>query len=318
MAFETLLYEVEGPLATVTLNRPEKLNAFTARMGAELADAIETADADDAVRAVILTGAGRGASAPGPTSPMAPAVSTRPAGPAARISAAARRGEPAASWGLCSGRRRPPSPPSMVRRWGWGSRWPCRPTSRSPRPRRGSASSSPAAAWCRRPAAPGSCRRSSACRRPCAGACRAACSAPTKRSRAGWSARWWGRTSCCRELVRSAWRSPSRRRPSRSPSLASLLLALRSRQPAVRPVGDRRPVRGAAGGRRRRQGGRRIFPGETGAELPWSGHYGHAGRLSLVGELAAGEGARQVFALAFHFASKAASRSGVRPARSLV
>ncbi|MGA2952439.1 MAG: enoyl-CoA hydratase-related protein [Caulobacteraceae bacterium] len=60
MAFETLLYEVEGPLATVTLNRPEKLNAFTARMGAELAEAIEAADADDAVRAVILTGAGRG------------------------------------------------------------------------------------------------------------------------------------------------------------------------------------------------------------------------------------------------------------------
>jgi len=60
MTFETLRYEIEGPLATITLNRPEKLNAFTARMGAELADAVEAADADDAVRAVILTGAGRG------------------------------------------------------------------------------------------------------------------------------------------------------------------------------------------------------------------------------------------------------------------
>jgi enoyl-CoA hydratase/carnithine racemase len=60
MSFEALLYEVEGPIATITLNRPDKLNAYTARMGAELTEAIEAADADDAVRAVILTGAGRG------------------------------------------------------------------------------------------------------------------------------------------------------------------------------------------------------------------------------------------------------------------
>jgi enoyl-CoA hydratase/carnithine racemase len=60
MTLETLLYETDGPLATITLNRPEKLNAFTAQMGAELADAIQAADADDSVRAVILTGAGRG------------------------------------------------------------------------------------------------------------------------------------------------------------------------------------------------------------------------------------------------------------------
>ena len=60
MEFEQLRYAVEGPVATITLSRPDKLNAYTARMGAELAEAIARADADDAVRAVILTGEGRG------------------------------------------------------------------------------------------------------------------------------------------------------------------------------------------------------------------------------------------------------------------
>lgn len=60
MGYETLLYEVEGPVATITLNRPDKLNAYTSRMGVELADAFRRADGDDAVRAVIVTGAGRG------------------------------------------------------------------------------------------------------------------------------------------------------------------------------------------------------------------------------------------------------------------
>jgi enoyl-CoA hydratase/carnithine racemase len=60
MAYESLLYEVEGGVATVTLNRPEKLNAYTVAMGEEAVDAFRRARADDAVRAVILTGAGRG------------------------------------------------------------------------------------------------------------------------------------------------------------------------------------------------------------------------------------------------------------------
>lgn len=60
MTYETIRYGVDGPVATITLNRPEKLNAYTAQMGAELATAVEAADADDAVRAVILTGEGRG------------------------------------------------------------------------------------------------------------------------------------------------------------------------------------------------------------------------------------------------------------------
>ncbi len=58
--FETLLYAVEDGIATITLNRPDKLNAFTARMAQELIAAFDATDADDAVGAVIVTGAGRG------------------------------------------------------------------------------------------------------------------------------------------------------------------------------------------------------------------------------------------------------------------
>jgi enoyl-CoA hydratase/carnithine racemase len=59
MDTEEILYEVAGRVATVTLNRADKLNAFTSRMRDELIKAFESADADDGVRAVIVTGAGR-------------------------------------------------------------------------------------------------------------------------------------------------------------------------------------------------------------------------------------------------------------------
>jgi enoyl-CoA hydratase/carnithine racemase len=58
--FQDIRYEVDGPILTITLNRPDKLNAFTNLMGVELAEAIRRADEDDAVRAIILTGEGRG------------------------------------------------------------------------------------------------------------------------------------------------------------------------------------------------------------------------------------------------------------------
>ncbi|MFT4251555.1 MAG: crotonase/enoyl-CoA hydratase family protein [Caulobacter sp.] len=57
--FETLLYAVEDGIATITLNRPEKLNAFTARMMKEMIEVFDLTDVDDAVKAVIVTGAGR-------------------------------------------------------------------------------------------------------------------------------------------------------------------------------------------------------------------------------------------------------------------
>jgi enoyl-CoA hydratase/carnithine racemase len=57
--FEQILYSVEDGIATITLNRPEKLNAFTNTMRTELIAAFDRVDADDAVRVVIVTGAGR-------------------------------------------------------------------------------------------------------------------------------------------------------------------------------------------------------------------------------------------------------------------
>lgn len=58
--YEVLLVDVDDGVAIVTLNRPEQLNAFTARMGLELGHALVTLDADESVRAIVLTGAGRG------------------------------------------------------------------------------------------------------------------------------------------------------------------------------------------------------------------------------------------------------------------
>ncbi|HXW85459.1 MAG TPA: crotonase/enoyl-CoA hydratase family protein [Candidatus Binataceae bacterium] len=59
MAYETILYDVADQILTITLNRPEKLNAFTGVMMNDLIDAFGRADADDNVRAIIVTGAGR-------------------------------------------------------------------------------------------------------------------------------------------------------------------------------------------------------------------------------------------------------------------
>jgi len=58
--YREITYEVDGAVATITLHRPDRLNAFTGRMMGELISAFDRIDADDAVRAVIVTGAGRG------------------------------------------------------------------------------------------------------------------------------------------------------------------------------------------------------------------------------------------------------------------
>jgi enoyl-CoA hydratase/carnithine racemase len=59
MAYETIKYEVADNILTLTLNRPDKLNAFTGQMMFEMIDAFDKADADDNVRAIIVTGEGR-------------------------------------------------------------------------------------------------------------------------------------------------------------------------------------------------------------------------------------------------------------------
>lgn len=56
----TILYETNGAVAAITLNRPEKFNSFNARMRADLSDAIKRAEDDDNVRIVIIKGSGRG------------------------------------------------------------------------------------------------------------------------------------------------------------------------------------------------------------------------------------------------------------------
>jgi len=58
--FREIRYDVAGGTATMTLHRPDRLNAFTRTMARELVAAFDLADADDAVRVVLLTGAGRG------------------------------------------------------------------------------------------------------------------------------------------------------------------------------------------------------------------------------------------------------------------
>jgi enoyl-CoA hydratase/carnithine racemase len=58
--YQEIVYEVADPIATITLNRPQALNAWTTRMGAEVKHAMAAAEADPGVVAIILTGAGRG------------------------------------------------------------------------------------------------------------------------------------------------------------------------------------------------------------------------------------------------------------------
>src|SRR5271170_6401043 len=60
MPNQETLYQVDDRVATVTLNRPDKLNAWTAVMEREVRAAMEEADKDENVRVIVLTGAGRG------------------------------------------------------------------------------------------------------------------------------------------------------------------------------------------------------------------------------------------------------------------
>jgi len=60
MSYQTIQYERRGAVALITLNRPERLNAWTPQMASDQADAIGSANADDEVGAIVMTGAGRG------------------------------------------------------------------------------------------------------------------------------------------------------------------------------------------------------------------------------------------------------------------
>lgn len=58
MAYEHILYEVSDRIATITLNRPDRMNAWTPVMERDVRDAMEASSADDNVRVIVLTGAG--------------------------------------------------------------------------------------------------------------------------------------------------------------------------------------------------------------------------------------------------------------------
>ena len=60
MSYTEILFETSERIATITLHRPEKLNAWTATMDSEVRDAIARAEADPEIRVILLTGAGRG------------------------------------------------------------------------------------------------------------------------------------------------------------------------------------------------------------------------------------------------------------------
>ena len=59
MEFETILYDQKDKVLTITLNRPERLNAFTGQMMDDLIDAFDKAGKDDEIRVIIVTGAKR-------------------------------------------------------------------------------------------------------------------------------------------------------------------------------------------------------------------------------------------------------------------
>lgn len=60
MTYEQIIYETKGTIALITLNRPDRLNAWTPQMMEELAHAIETANDDKSIGSIVMTGAGRG------------------------------------------------------------------------------------------------------------------------------------------------------------------------------------------------------------------------------------------------------------------
>ena len=60
MTYETILTEVRDGVLVITLNRPERLNAWTYQMGGDLNAAVQAANADDDINAIVITGAGRG------------------------------------------------------------------------------------------------------------------------------------------------------------------------------------------------------------------------------------------------------------------
>ena len=104
MSYEQILFEVDDPVAIITLNRPEALNAWTQTMANEVRDAVGTAEHDPTVVGIVLTGAGKGFCAGADMKGLAAAVRRRRRRAARRAECAAPFAEEAptpgdASWG---------------------------------------------------------------------------------------------------------------------------------------------------------------------------------------------------------------------------
>jgi len=91
MSYEHIHVAEEPGIVTITLNRPEKLNAFVGHMRRDLAEALEAAGSDRAIRVVVITGAGRAFSAGGDVSFMAELIERQNTEEFSRLLGAARR-----------------------------------------------------------------------------------------------------------------------------------------------------------------------------------------------------------------------------------
>jgi enoyl-CoA hydratase len=115
MEFENVLVDTDGPVATITLNRPEKLNAMSNALRQDLHDALVALNPGDRIRVIRLKGAGR-AFCPGyDLSPGRPRESYAPAGPGG----AEQHGEALADWGESSIARDRENLREMVDSWMW-------------------------------------------------------------------------------------------------------------------------------------------------------------------------------------------------------
>jgi enoyl-CoA hydratase/carnithine racemase len=198
---EHISCETDGALLIVTLNRPDKLNAYTGQMGAELTEAFSRADGDDNVRAVIVTGAGRAFCAGADVSGGAASFDTSGAHGAGVFAAPksggsrfveaifnCRKPSIAAINGAAVGVGITMTLPMDIRIAAKGAKIDFIFARRGLVPEAGSA-------W--------SCQNSSGCRRRCAGVSRDACLTPTRRCAAASSARWSRRRRCSSGQKRS-------------------------------------------------------------------------------------------------------------------
>jgi len=131
--YEEILYEVDDPVATITLNRPEVLNAWTDRMGLEVRHAVAAAQDDPRVIGIVITGAGRGFCAGADMSRLSALSSGTYEVETLADELAASPGDPSSGDDLYLGTHTyllsvpSPSSPRSTARWrGWPcrSRWP--------------------------------------------------------------------------------------------------------------------------------------------------------------------------------------------------